>query len=154
MISFIHTDLAKGRGANSKDKHAPKIVYCRWTERHLFRCKKCFLRLWLNWFLMYERPKHVIPPENKNHHNWKSPGRNVPRKQVFQDRHLQSSIAGHLSETIHFLSNQSISIYPHRNPRQQKGCVNLLIVPCPGRLLFAALGQQAGPKWLATSLFC
>lgn len=81
------------------------------------------------------------------------PGRNVPRKQVFQDRNLQSLIAGHLSETIHFLSNQSISVYLHRNRRQQRGC---LLTDCdlPRKASAAACGEQADPTRLATSLFC
>lgn len=126
MISLIHTDLAKGwrKLQTKKQTKSPKRLYTAGKQKGiLFRCKKCFLISLLNRLFMYKRPQTCHPPENKKHQKQKSPGQNVPRKQVFQDRNPQSQIAVHLSETIHFLSNQSISVYLHRNPRQQKGCL-------------------------------
>lgn len=100
-------------------------VYSRVNKMVLCSDVKNFSEITVNLFFMYKRLKICHSPKNKTikikNKNKTPPGRNVPKKQVFLDRNLQSLIAGHLSETIHFLSNQSISVYLHRNHRQQKG---------------------------------
>lgn len=72
MISLINTDLAKGKEKtpNKQDKN-PKRLYTAGKQKGLFRCKKCFLSLFITDFSSIKDPKHVALPENKTHQNQK-----------------------------------------------------------------------------------
>lgn len=54
-----------------------------------------------------------------------------------------------MSETIHFPSNQRISVYLHRNSRQQK---HYLFTDRNLPQKVSIVGQQADPKWLEMSV--
>lgn len=92
MISFINTDLAKGRGKtpNKQTNKNPKRLYTVGKQTGiLFRCKKCVLRLLLTDFSCIKDPKHVVPPEKKTTKN-KITRTECPKEEGLSDRNLQS----------------------------------------------------------------